>query len=184
MQLEELIMKAQKHALLASLLITSACGTMPEERAISGAGIGAATGAIVGAATTLAVAPAAVIGAVSGGLLGALTKQDQINLGKPAWKEGSANAPRPIAPPAEVTDKSHAGTNVAPAPNTEAVANVQSRLVYLGYDPGPVDGIYGPRTAKAIRAYQRDHGLGVDGRVTATLEDHITSMPKPGTVGI
>ncbi|MBI1731269.1 MAG: peptidoglycan-binding protein [Gammaproteobacteria bacterium] len=83
-----------------------------------------------------------------------------------------------------MTDKSHAGTNVAPAPNTEAVANVQSRLVYLGYDPGPVDGIYGPRTAKAIRAYQRDHGLGVDGRVTATLEDHITSMPKPGTVGI
>lgn len=31
------------------------------------------------------------------------------------------------------------------------------------YDPGPVDGIYGPRTRAAVSKYQEDRGLGVDG---------------------
>ena len=31
------------------------------------------------------------------------------------------------------------------------------------YDPGPVDGIYGPATRRAVRQYQTDRGLGVDG---------------------
>jgi len=32
-------------------------------------------------------------------------------------------------------------------------------------DPGPVDGIFGPRTRAAVRAYQSDHGISVDGVV-------------------
>jgi peptidoglycan hydrolase-like protein with peptidoglycan-binding domain len=31
----------------------------------------------------------------------------------------------------------------------------------------------GPQTAEAIRDYQRDHGLLIDGRPTAQLADHI-----------
>jgi len=31
------------------------------------------------------------------------------------------------------------------------------------YDPGPVDGIYGPQTRRAVSQYQTDRGLGVDG---------------------
>ncbi|MBI2873748.1 MAG: peptidoglycan-binding protein, partial [Firmicutes bacterium] len=30
-------------------------------------------------------------------------------------------------------------------------------------DPGPVDGIYGPKTANGVRAYQQREGLPVDG---------------------
>ena len=40
---------------------------------------------------------------------------------------------------------------------------VQRKLIENGYDPGPVDGMNGPRTQKALKAYQQDHGLVVDG---------------------
>jgi peptidoglycan hydrolase-like protein with peptidoglycan-binding domain len=34
-----------------------------------------------------------------------------------------------------------------------------------GEDPGPIDGDFGPKTEDAVRAYQSDHGLSVDGVV-------------------
>ena len=49
------------------------------------------------------------------------------------------------------------------------IETLQADLRALGYDPGPVDGILGARTASAIRAYQRDTGLPVDGRPTPAL---------------
>ena len=36
----------------------------------------------------------------------------------------------------------------------EAVRAVQQRLKELGYDPGPVDAIFGPKSARAVRDYQ------------------------------
>jgi hypothetical protein len=38
------------------------------------------------------------------------------------------------------------------------VAELQSRLASAGYYHGDVDGIMGPATRRAIRAYERDHG--------------------------
>ena len=35
----------------------------------------------------------------------------------------------------------------------------QKRLIQLGYDPGTPDGLYGPKTKKAITQYQKDIGL-------------------------
>ncbi|MBZ4687187.1 MAG: spore cortex-lytic enzyme [Clostridiales bacterium] len=43
------------------------------------------------------------------------------------------------------------------------VRQLQRRLDNLGIYPGPVDGIYGPRTAAAVRRFQRSRGLVVDG---------------------
>ena len=51
----------------------------------------------------------------------------------------------------------------------EDVASVQTRLIELGYAPGKVDGIIGPRTMAAIKAYQGDNALAVDGQVTDDL---------------
>lgn len=39
----------------------------------------------------------------------------------------------------------------------------QQRLRDLGYDPGPIDGRYGPITQRAVRDFQADNGLTVDG---------------------
>jgi len=38
------------------------------------------------------------------------------------------------------------------------VADLQSRLARAGYYHGAIDGIMGPATRRAIRAYERDHG--------------------------
>ena len=60
-----------------------------------------------------------------------------------------------------------------PAYNTYAngsiVIQVQSRLARAGYYHGPIDGAMGPRTHYAIQAYERDHGLRVDGAISGQL---------------
>ena len=146
--------------IIAGTLFLAACGTTPEERAVSGAGVGAGAGAVIGAITGLTVLEAAALGAVGGALTGALTKPDQVNLGKPAWKQGTVDSGVPVA---------DAGVPVT----SSVVADVQRGLQRLGYECGPVDGIYGPKTRNAITKYQQDHALLVDGRATPELARHI-----------
>ena len=43
--------------------------------------------------------------------------------------------------------------------------SVQKRLHKLGFDPGPIDGIRGRRTIKAVRRFQESKGLVADGIV-------------------
>ena len=47
------------------------------------------------------------------------------------------------------------------------LAAAQRRLAELGFDPGPADGRPGARTAAAIRAFQAQRGLDVNGRLDA-----------------
>lgn len=73
--------------LLAATLGLAACGSHPRDRAISGAGIGAASGAIAGALIPgLSVLTGTAVGAGVGAVAGAATDQKQIDLGKPAWQ--------------------------------------------------------------------------------------------------
>lgn len=50
---------------------------------------------------------------------------------------------------------------------TMSMAQAQRRLAELGFDPGPADGMAGPRTLNALRAFQRARGLDVNGRLDA-----------------
>jgi peptidoglycan hydrolase-like protein with peptidoglycan-binding domain len=57
---------------------------------------------------------------------------------------------------------SMAGPGPRPANDVSAA---QQRLKDGGYYPGPVDGVVGPSTDAALRAYQRDHGLKITGQL-------------------
>jgi peptidoglycan hydrolase-like protein with peptidoglycan-binding domain len=46
-----------------------------------------------------------------------------------------------------------------------AVKLAQRLLTDYGYEPGPVDGAFGPKTKKAVKQFQQDFGLAVDGIV-------------------
>ena len=135
-------------------LFVTACGSSTGDRTLSGAGIGAAAGTIIGAVTGLSLLEGALIGAAAGGLTGALTTEDTVNLGDPIWASNTAQA------------------------NGAAVSRIQAGLTELGYDPGPIDGAMGSQTESAIRTYQRDHNLLVDGRPTFELAQHIDGRLK------
>lgn len=49
--------------------------------------------------------------------------------------------------------------------NLDTLAGVQDALVKLGYDPGKVDGIDGPKTQGAVREFQGFAQIKVDGIV-------------------
>ena len=58
------------------------------------------------------------------------------------------------------------------------IASVQRALARLGYDPGPADGVPGPKTRAAIRAFQAAAGLSVDGRLSDRLERAIKAAVR------
>ncbi len=66
----------------------------------------------------------------------------------------------------------------APAPSktlrcSRRILGIQRRLKAVGFEPGPLDGRMGPRTGKAVRAYQRAYGLAADGRPSGDLLDRL-----------
>lgn len=48
------------------------------------------------------------------------------------------------------------------------IVELQQRLAELGFDPGPADGVYGPRTAQAVSDFQQAHRLPATGQVDVT----------------
>ena len=71
------------------------------------------------------------------------------------------------------------GVLAAPDARVEAV---QRRLTELGYEPGPADGLMGPRTRDAIRALQGDRGLPRSGRIdAATMEALGLALEAPAS---
>ena len=145
-------------------LALAACGDTTEDRALSGAGIGAAGGAVIGAVTPIGPVGGALIGGAVGGATGALTDSSQVNLGKPAWR-GSSDS----------SGGQTASANPSASYDGATVRDIQAGLQRLGYDPGPADGRFGAKTESAIRQYQQDAGLPVDGQPTASLLQNIRS---------
>ena len=129
-------------------LALAACGETQGERGLSGAAIGAGAGAVIGAVTPIGPAGGALIGGAAGAATGVLTTPSQVNLGKPAYRGGGS-----------------AGD--------ATVRDIQAGLQRLGYSPGPADGRMGPKTAAAIRQYQQDNGMPVDGQASQAVLDSI-----------
>jgi len=51
----------------------------------------------------------------------------------------------------------------APQMRGDDVATLQSRLIDMGFNPGRVDGIYGPTTESAVKEFQKSVGVKIDG---------------------
>jgi peptidoglycan hydrolase-like protein with peptidoglycan-binding domain len=139
-------------------LMVAACGTDPRERTTGGAAAGAATGAGVGA---LGGPPGVLAGAAIGGgvgaVTGAVTDPSDVNLGRPVWNDPNTRVP----------GMTNSGGSYSGAGTTR---QVQSALNSRGYDVGPVDGVMGARTTRAVREFQRSNNMQATGRVDqATL---------------
>ena len=66
--------------------------------------------------------------------------------------------------------ESAAAGRSAPAPAADPVREAQRRLNAAGFDAGPVDGIFGPKTKRAVIIYQAVNGLPLTGQLDpATL---------------
>ena len=55
------------------------------------------------------------------------------------------------------------------------IKKAQEALKQNGHDPGVIDGVIGPHTSAALRAYQKDQGLSITGR----LDDDTQAKLEP-----
>jgi peptidoglycan hydrolase-like protein with peptidoglycan-binding domain len=66
------------------------------------------------------------------------------------------------------------------AQDRAVIENAQKSLKQQGHDPGTVDGVMGPQTVAALRAYQKQQGLEVTGRLDATTLTKLGAAGKAG----
>jgi peptidoglycan hydrolase-like protein with peptidoglycan-binding domain len=71
------------------------------------------------------------------------------------------------------------GTGFQQPGGSERVREVQRELNRLGYDAGEVDGLFGPVTDEAIRRFQQNRGLLVDGIVGARTLRSLEGTRRP-----
>lgn len=59
----------------------------------------------------------------------------------------------------------------------ERVRVMQTALDDHGYDPGPIDGVFGPMTLDAVHRFQRDHGFAPSSEITGDAWEHLVDAP-------
>ena len=57
--------------------------------------------------------------------------------------------------------------------SSDDVRQAQQALKEKGHDPGPIDGIHGPRTSAALRNYQKAENIKVTGRLDSETRSHL-----------
>ncbi len=105
-----------------------------------------------------------------------LVRQTVANAGADPLRQAIARARDPeVEPPADAATTTPAATpSPAAAPAALDVAIIQQQLIKRGYDPGPADGVPGPKTRQAIGQYEADAGLPVTGRPSVALQQKLT----------
>jgi osmotically inducible lipoprotein OsmB len=73
-------------AMITALTLLAACGESTSDRALSGGAIGAGAGAVGGAVLGGSPVTGAIVGGAVGAAAGGLTKEKDLDLGKPIWR--------------------------------------------------------------------------------------------------
>jgi peptidoglycan hydrolase-like protein with peptidoglycan-binding domain len=68
-------------------------------------------------------------------------------------------------------------TTQTPPPRREHIQEIQSRLNSLGYNAGSADGVHGPRTASAIRQFERRIGRPTLGQPSDAILEALRTTP-------
>jgi peptidoglycan hydrolase-like protein with peptidoglycan-binding domain len=102
--------------------------------------------------------------------------------------QADANLPTDGVPSSTLLANLKIGTDAAdPGASTglsrAQIAELQGELSDRGYDPGPQDGIVGPKVRTAIRTYQTDAGLPATGEATTRLLAHIQNAAADANAG-
>jgi hypothetical protein len=95
-----------------------------------------------------------------------------------------AQSAAPSSPAAAETASELPPVETTPASLARAeVAEVQKRLISFGFNPGPIDGVAGPLTERAVLRYQQNRGQqagAVDRRLLEQLrQDPAPEVPPP-----
>lgn len=83
------------------------------------------------------------------------------------WKQenlGQQQAQASQAQPSAAQGATAQGTTTKAA-DPQLVRNVQKELKSEGIDPGPIDGIWGPKTSQGVRQFQKAQGLEETGQL-------------------
>jgi localization factor PodJL len=91
-----------------------------------------------------------------------------------AWKPQSVDLAANFAPIGTWSAKFDPGEPIA---KKEVVLNVQTALSQLGYDLGTPDGVAGPKTIEAIKAFERSTGMSESGTINPRLLAVLGSQP-------
>lgn len=65
---------------------------------------------------------------------------------------------------------------VIPEETAALTKAVQEILAKMGYDPGPIDGVQGPGTARAIRSFEAQQKMSQKGRISGKLLEALIEL--------
>ncbi|MBQ8954359.1 MAG: YARHG domain-containing protein [Clostridia bacterium] len=124
---------------------------------------------------------------------GTTTAQDNSQTGYALPGQDTATTTSPVtdpttaytAPATPTTPGYTASGSMTIGATGEEVRKLQNRLIELGYMSGKADGIFGQKTANAVKAFQRAAGLTVDGIAGSSTINAINrdSAPKASSSG-
>lgn len=96
-----------------------------------------------------------------------------------------------ISPLAEVQAETMAEKAVSAAPavlqkgsSGGMVSELQGRLKYLGFYKGDIDGVFGSKTYRAVRRFQLQFGINVDGKVGPKTKKALWDVTKTWAPGV
>jgi len=98
----------------------------------------------------------------------------RLNTEVAAWKTASIDLAANFAPIGTWSDTFDPGDAIA---NQDVVKSVQMALSFLGYDVGSPDGLAGPKTAEAIKSFERATGMSESGAINPRLLAVLGSQP-------